>query len=80
MLGDSRARVEFAASSLLSRPARPASSMIETKSSAAHDRGRLLMRFAIETLGCKVNQYDSAIIEDRLRRAGLEPAGVRANC
>jgi len=32
------------------------------------------MRFAIETLGCKVNQYDSAIIEDRLRRAGLEPA------
>lgn len=30
------------------------------------------MRFAIATLGCKVNQYDSAIIEDRLGAAGLE--------
>lgn len=30
------------------------------------------MRFAIATLGCKVNQYDSAIIEQRLGAAGLE--------
>jgi threonylcarbamoyladenosine tRNA methylthiotransferase MtaB len=32
------------------------------------------MRFAIATLGCKVNQYDSAIIEDRMRAAGYELA------
>jgi threonylcarbamoyladenosine tRNA methylthiotransferase MtaB len=30
------------------------------------------MRFAITTLGCKVNQYDSAMIETRLAEAGLE--------
>ncbi len=30
------------------------------------------MRFAIATLGCKVNQYDSAIIESRLGARGLE--------
>src|ERR1700751_2053254 len=30
------------------------------------------MRFAITTLGCKVNQYDSAMIETRLQEAGLE--------
>ena len=30
------------------------------------------MRFAIATLGCKVNQYDSAMIEARLARLGLE--------
>src|SRR5581483_4592157 len=30
------------------------------------------MRFAIATLGCKVNQYDSAMIESRLRARGLE--------
>jgi threonylcarbamoyladenosine tRNA methylthiotransferase MtaB len=30
------------------------------------------MRFAITTLGCKVNQYDSAIIESRLMGRGLE--------
>jgi len=30
------------------------------------------MRFAIATLGCKVNQYDSAIIEHRMRAAGYE--------
>ncbi len=30
------------------------------------------MRFAIATLGCKVNQYDSAIIESRLRARGME--------
>ncbi len=30
------------------------------------------LRFAIATLGCKVNQYDSAIIEDRLRACGME--------
>jgi threonylcarbamoyladenosine tRNA methylthiotransferase MtaB len=30
------------------------------------------MRFAIATLGCKVNQYDSAIIEARLVAAGME--------
>jgi threonylcarbamoyladenosine tRNA methylthiotransferase MtaB len=30
------------------------------------------MRFAIATLGCKVNQYDSAMIEDRLRAAGMQ--------
>lgn len=31
-----------------------------------------MMRFAIATLGCKVNQYDSAIIEARLLALGLE--------
>ncbi|MDB5107235.1 MAG: MiaB-like tRNA modifying enzyme [Candidatus Binatus sp.] len=30
------------------------------------------MRFAIATLGCKVNQYDSAVIESRLRARGME--------
>ena len=30
------------------------------------------MRFAIATLGCKVNQYDSAVIESRLRAMGME--------
>src|SRR5215472_3326722 len=30
------------------------------------------MRFAIATLGCKVNQYDSAIIEARLLALGME--------
>jgi threonylcarbamoyladenosine tRNA methylthiotransferase MtaB len=30
------------------------------------------MRFAIATLGCKVNQYDSAMIERRLGALGLE--------
>jgi threonylcarbamoyladenosine tRNA methylthiotransferase MtaB len=30
------------------------------------------MRFAITTLGCKVNQYDSAVIESRFTQAGLE--------
>lgn len=30
------------------------------------------MRFAIATLGCKVNHYDSAVIEDRLSGVGLE--------
>ncbi|HLI78857.1 MAG TPA: tRNA (N(6)-L-threonylcarbamoyladenosine(37)-C(2))-methylthiotransferase MtaB [Candidatus Binataceae bacterium] len=30
------------------------------------------MRFAIATLGCKVNQYDSAIIESRLSARGFE--------
>ncbi|HKN11058.1 MAG TPA: radical SAM protein, partial [Pseudomonadota bacterium] len=30
------------------------------------------MRFALATLGCKVNQYDSAILEDRLRARGME--------
>ncbi len=40
------------------------------------------MRFAIATLGCKVNQYDSAIIDSRLGTLGLvrgelnEPADV----
>ena len=29
-------------------------------------------RFAIATLGCKVNQHDSAIIESRLRARGME--------
>ncbi|MGA6974084.1 MAG: hypothetical protein WBY93_20830, partial [Candidatus Binatus sp.] len=28
-------------------------------------------RFAIATLGCKVNQYDSAIIESRLSGLGM---------
>src|SRR6266436_2682565 len=32
------------------------------------------MRFAIATLGCKVNQYDSAIIESRLAALGMERA------
>lgn len=30
------------------------------------------MRYAITTLGCKVNQYDSAIIEARLKARGFE--------
>jgi threonylcarbamoyladenosine tRNA methylthiotransferase MtaB len=30
------------------------------------------MRFAVATLGCKVNQYDSAVIESRLAAAGME--------
>jgi len=30
------------------------------------------LRFAIATLGCKVNQYDSAIIESRLGARGME--------
>jgi threonylcarbamoyladenosine tRNA methylthiotransferase MtaB len=30
------------------------------------------MHFAIATLGCKVNQYDSAMIEARLRALGME--------
>jgi threonylcarbamoyladenosine tRNA methylthiotransferase MtaB len=30
------------------------------------------MRFAIATLGCKVNQYDTAVIEARLAARGLE--------
>lgn len=30
------------------------------------------MRFAISTLGCKVNQYDSAVIEERLVAEGFE--------
>ncbi len=30
------------------------------------------MRFAIATLGCKVNQYDSAIIESRLGALGMD--------
>src|SRR5579863_6920504 len=30
------------------------------------------MRFAIATLGCKVNQYDSATIETRLLARGME--------
>ena len=29
------------------------------------------MRFAIATLGCKVNQYDSAIIESRMGALGI---------
>src|ERR1700676_2776913 len=33
------------------------------------------MRFAIATLGCKVNQYDSAIIEARLGSLGMERGG-----
>ena len=33
------------------------------------------MRYAITTLGCKVNQYDSAMIEARLGEAGLERCG-----
>jgi threonylcarbamoyladenosine tRNA methylthiotransferase MtaB len=32
------------------------------------------MRFAIATLGCKVNQYDSALIEARLASVGMERA------
>src|SRR5580698_9576707 len=40
--------------------------------SSARWRGRALMRFAIATLGCKVNQYDSAIIESRLGALGME--------
>ncbi|MGH7908099.1 MAG: tRNA (N(6)-L-threonylcarbamoyladenosine(37)-C(2))-methylthiotransferase MtaB [Candidatus Binataceae bacterium] len=33
------------------------------------------MRFAIATLGCKVNQYDSAVIESRLAARGAERCG-----
>ena len=32
----------------------------------------MAMRFAIATLGCKVNQYDSAMIESRLSARGME--------
>ena len=32
----------------------------------------MVTRFAIATLGCKVNQYDSAIIESRLSARGME--------
>src|SRR6516225_12002026 len=45
------------------------------RSSAAVSSKPLLngsMRFAIATLGCKVNQYDSAIIEARLLALGME--------
>jgi threonylcarbamoyladenosine tRNA methylthiotransferase MtaB len=28
------------------------------------------MKVAVATLGCKVNHYDSAVIEDRLRSEG----------
>ena len=71
-----------------SLPARPACSIAAMRSSAAAlSSGRcgnrlLTMRFAIATLGCKVNQYDSAIIESRLGALGLvrgefdEPADV----
>lgn len=31
-----------------------------------------LLRFAIGTLGCKVNQYDSAVIESRLAALNFE--------
>jgi threonylcarbamoyladenosine tRNA methylthiotransferase MtaB len=50
--------------------------------SNARWEGRAPMRFAIATLGCKVNQYDSAIIESRLGALGMdrgefdEPADV----
>ena len=30
-----------------------------------------MLRVAITTLGCKVNQYDTATIEDRLKADGL---------
>jgi threonylcarbamoyladenosine tRNA methylthiotransferase MtaB len=33
------------------------------------------MRFAVATLGCKVNQYDSAMIESRLGARGMERCG-----
>jgi threonylcarbamoyladenosine tRNA methylthiotransferase MtaB len=33
---------------------------------------KVSMRFAIATLGCKVNQYDLAMIEARLRAVGME--------
>lgn len=33
------------------------------------------MRFAVATLGCKVNQYDSAMIESRLSARGMERCG-----
>ncbi len=33
-----------------------------------------MIRFSITTLGCKVNQYDGAALDARLRREGLEPA------
>jgi threonylcarbamoyladenosine tRNA methylthiotransferase MtaB len=33
------------------------------------------MRFAVATLGCKVNQYDSAMIESRLGARGMEQCG-----
>jgi threonylcarbamoyladenosine tRNA methylthiotransferase MtaB len=34
-----------------------------------------MARFTITTLGCKVNQYDSAALAAQLQRAGLCPAG-----
>jgi len=35
-----------------------------------------MARFTITTLGCKVNQYDSAALAAQLQRAGLCPAGL----
>src|ERR1700719_3319923 len=40
--------------------------------SSGRSRIKMTTRFAIATLGCKVNQYDSAIIESRLRARGVE--------
>jgi threonylcarbamoyladenosine tRNA methylthiotransferase MtaB len=36
--------------------------------------------FRIVTLGCRVNQYESAYIEERLLEAGWGPAGDRVAC
>ena len=46
-------------------------------SSGPSGNRRLTMRFAIATLGCKVNQYDSAIIESRLGALGLRSRRVQ---
>ena len=43
----------------------------------AGNRGlTVAMRFAIATLGCKVNQYDSAMIESRLSARGMDRTRV----
>ncbi len=38
-----------------------------------------MVRFSITTLGCKVNQYDSAALSATLIRAGLRPSQVGSN-
>ena len=34
------------------------------------------MKYAIQTLGCKVNQFETQAIETMLRRRGHSPAGA----
>ena len=38
------------------------------------------MKIAITTLGCKINQYDSAVIQNRLREHSFVPFENAADC